>query len=295
MLNERFTVQASSLGSYFGVGFLPPEEQLQVDLGLIPNDFDEEAEKRMRLGRMLEDGILNYFEEEFGTPITNRNIEVHTGFDGMLRYKVDGEMVYNGEPTVVEAKISNASEAFTLSKGYYLQCQAYMGAMGYKQCMLLGLYQGKPIYRLIYRNEAVIDMIKELVVSVFAILNGMDDIESYPYDIVKLYTGKDRQSAVQDILSEDVELIEELAKLKKIIKTYEARIDEITDYFKNQYNSISFAGDGYTFTVQERTRRGGVVEEAFVQEHPEIDLDKYRGREISYKIVSVREKKEKQG
>jgi predicted phage-related endonuclease len=292
MNNQRYTVMASSLGSYFGVGFNTPSEQLNIDLGVVPNDFDDDAERRMRLGRMLENGILDYFEEEFGSPITNRNTETLDGFNGMLRVKLDGEMLYNGEDTVVEAKISNSSyEVFTLSKGYYLQCQAYMAVKGYRQALLLGLYQGKPIYRLIYRDEDVISDIRKMVEAVWGILNGITSIEDYPTDILRKYAKGTEHGDLDEFDDNDVNTVLEIQALTEAIRPLVDRQDDLKDELRTKYNNVEFDCPTFKFSVKMVGRKGGFDEAYFMQEHPDIDLDKYRKAGSESKMLNIRVKK----
>ena len=87
-MNKRINITASSLGSYFGVGFNTPEEQLEIDLGKMENIIDEESQDRMNLGNAMEEGCLNYFEGKLNVTITNRNTEILEDFDGLLRGKL---------------------------------------------------------------------------------------------------------------------------------------------------------------------------------------------------------------
>lgn len=289
---QRYTVMSSSLGSYFGVGFNSPFDQLLIDLGEKPNDFDDDAEKRMRLGRMLEDGVLNYFEEEFQTPITNRNRETLDGFNGMLRMKIDGEMVYNGEDTIVEAKVSNSNyEVFTLSMGYYLQCQSYMAVKGYRQAMLCGLYQGKPIYRLISRNEDVIQDIRIVVEAVWSILNGITSFEDYPKAIISKYSGASAQGELQEFDDNDVNTILEIQKLDEAIKPMEDHVKDLKDSLRDKYSNVEFDCPTFKFSVKNVSRAGGFDKAFFLQEHPEIDLSKYEKAGSNSKMLIIRAKK----
>ena len=63
MNKERFNIIANSLSSYFGCGFNTIDEQLDIDLGLIAKEFDQEAQERMDLGNCMEEGCLNFFEK----------------------------------------------------------------------------------------------------------------------------------------------------------------------------------------------------------------------------------------
>ena len=74
-MNSRYNVIASSLSSYFGVGFNTIQEQLDYDLGNEERVVDEEAQDRMDLGNAMEDGCLNYFEKKMGILIDERNSE----------------------------------------------------------------------------------------------------------------------------------------------------------------------------------------------------------------------------
>ena len=75
MNKERFNIIASSLSSYFGCGFNTIDEQLDIDLGLIAKEFDQEAQERMDLGNCMEEGCLNFFEKKLGIIIDERNTE----------------------------------------------------------------------------------------------------------------------------------------------------------------------------------------------------------------------------
>jgi len=46
MTKQRDYLRASSLGSYLGVGFNSPEEQLKIDLGQVEESFDEASMDR---------------------------------------------------------------------------------------------------------------------------------------------------------------------------------------------------------------------------------------------------------
>ena len=174
-LKIRNYVTPSSLGSYFGVGFLEPEEQIEIDLGNKEQTFDEDSEDRMRLGRCLEDSALNYFEETLGIVIEERNDQLRNFYDNKMLGKIDGMTILNGEKTVVENKISNAkSYRFTENLGYIFQVQSYMMATDTKQALLCGLYQGKPIYKIIQRDE---EMIKDITVKNY--------LEERIFDLIK--------------------------------------------------------------------------------------------------------------
>ncbi len=290
---ERTTVSASSLGSYFGVGFNDPLKQLMIDMGEMENDFDEEAEDRMELGNMLEDASLNFFEYKLNLFIFNRNIEVINALDGKLRLKLDGETIMDGLPTVVENKISNStSGVFTKNKGYEFQVQSYMLAKGYEQALLCGLYMGKPVWKLIKRNDDMIDDIKEMVDVVYGILNGLLSKEDFPWHLVHKYSNKIivEQYDTFDIL-EDGEYLERLPELNEELKALEDEKSSIIDYFKEKYKALAYKDDRYELTISQYQRNGTLDVNNLEMDHPEIDLTKYQSPGAV--VTTVRAKKKK--
>ena len=167
-MKERFDIIASSLSSYFGVGFNTVDEQLDIDLGLTEKVFDDEAQERLDLGNCMEDGCLNFFEKKLGIIIDERNNEYKYAVNGLLKCKRDGRTFIDGVETGVENKYSNSSsECFTESFGYELQCQAYMMAWGLDQWLLCGMHNGKPKMKLIKANKELQNVKCEKIISMF--------------------------------------------------------------------------------------------------------------------------------
>lgn len=291
-MSERYNITASALGSYFGVGFNTPYEQLMIDLGLMESEFDDDSMDRMRLGTELEDAVLNYFEYKLKISITNRNLEVLEDFDGKLRLKIDGETIYNGEPTIVECKVSNSTAGiFTKNKGYLLQTQAYMNKYGYNQCLLLGLYLGKPVWTLVKRDDEAIEDIEEMVETVFGILNGLLDESDFPYHLTEKYSGRNGPDEVQTFDEDDLGLAEEYAELAVEYSNLGKRLDEIKDAFKEKYSNMVFKNEDLSVRVTETERKGFLDEISLEMSHPDIDLDKYRKPSSKSKRITITKKK----
>lgn len=286
MNKERFAINASSLGNYFGVGFISPMEQLEIDLGEREADFTEAQKSRMLLGINLEDGMLNYFEEKLNTKITNRNTEVLNGFDGKLRFKIDGECILDGEPTIVENKISKLD--FTQEMGYIFQVNAYMESKGYRQAILCGLSAGDPLYRIFHYDSEIVEDIKEMVDSVFDILNGIADKDDFPWHLVEKYNPKEEplETIEEDEISLDDKLyIDELYSLKTAKAELEKREKELKAYLETQYSNKIYNGKDYTFSVKSGSRVGGYDMNLLVIEHPEIDFSQYKKPDSTFKTI----------
>ncbi len=290
---ERNTVSASSLGSYFGVGFNDPAKQLMIDMGEIENDFDEEAEERMEIGNLLEDASLNVIEFILKIKIGNRNVEVINALDGMLRLKLDGETVMDGEPTVVENKVSNSkSGVFTKNKGYLFQVQAYMMAKDYNQALLCGLYMGKPVWKIVKRDDDMIQDIKEMVTTIYGILNGLIGKDAYPWHLVEKYSSTvyEHELDLFDAI-EDGEYLEHLDEANVNLKYWGDVKDKIITHFKSKYKSLAFQNDDYKLAINKYVKQGSFDDITFSMEHPEIDLEKYKKEPIEITTVRLTNKK----
>lgn len=289
----RYTLTASALGNYFGVGFLDPMQQLEIDLGLVANEVDSESEERMMLGQELENGVLNFFERKLQISITDRNLVVKEGMNGMLRYKLDGKTILNGEETVVEAKVSNSqSSVFTNNLGYIMQCNSYMKDEGVNQALLCGLYHGKPIYKIIRRDESIIKDIEEMVVEVYSILNGITDVSSFPWHLVEKYSTSPKLETLTELEDSDFDYVVEYDMLSKSIKEQQKTLDSIKAYLKSKYNNVRYVNKelGYSFSISEQSRKGFLDEIALSMEFPNLDLDKFRKENSESKVIRVYKK-----
>lgn len=288
MIKERYDVIASSLSSYFGVGFQTVQEQLDIDLGKIAKEFDDEAQDRLNLGIAMEDGCINYFEQKMGIKIDERNSEYKYACDGKLKCKRDGRTFLDGIETGWENKYSNSSsECFTDSIGYELQCQAYMMAWGLDQWVLAGMWQGKPVYKLIKKDEEVQKDIETIVNAVVDILMGISDISDYPWDIVEKYSSQKqlKELSSEDIDDYDKELLNSLGKLKIKKKEIEDKISELETYAKGHYEDCKYEDDDFKYTISTADGKTSFDKNTFSIENPTIDITKYYVKGNSYRTV----------
>lgn len=287
-MKNRYNVIASSLASYFGVGFNTPQEQLDYDLGIEEKIVDEESQDRMNLGIALEDGCLNYFEKKMGILIDERNSEYKYAFEEQLKCKRDGRTFIDGVETGVENKYSNsASECFTDSLGYEIQCQAYMEAWGLDQWLLCGMWQGKPVCRIIKRNEELIKDIETIVNAVVEIMMGLRDIEDYPWDIVEKYS-KQKQLKVltdDDMEDYDKQLLNSVGKLKSQKKIIEDKLKELEDYAKTHYEDCKWEDDDYKYTISTTAGKSTFDKATFSIENPTININKYYREGTSFRTI----------
>jgi len=293
-MKERYDIIASSLSSYFGVGFNTIEEQLDIDRGLTEKEVDEDAQDRMDLGNAMEEGCLNYFEKKLNIVIDERNSEYKYAVNGLLKCKRDGRTFIDGVETGVENKYSNSkTKCFTDDFGYELQCQAYMMAWGLDQWLLCGMWQGQPKMKLIKKNEELQKDIEELVTRISSILMGLSDIEDYPWEIVDKYA---KVSALKSLDSEDIEeydkeLLHRIGELKDEIKVRETECKELEDYAKSHYADSRYQDEDYKYVISTGTRKGDIDKDKLSIEHPEIDLEEYRKPSTTYSTIRVTSRK----
>lgn len=293
-MKERYDVIASSLSSYFGVGFNTIQEQLDYDLGKEERIIDDDAQDRMDLGNAMEDACLNYFEKKMGIKIDERNSEYKYTCDDKLKCKRDGRTFLDGIETGVENKYSNSSsECFTDSIGYELQCQAYMMAWGLDQWLLCGMWQGKPTSKLIKKNEEIQKDIETIVDAVVEIMMGLREIDDYPWDIVEKYS-KQKQLKVlsdDDLEDYDKQLLNSMGKLKQQKKQIEAKIKELEDYAKSHYDDCKWSDDDFSYSISTSNGKETFDKNTFSIENPTIDLSKYYKEGSPYRTIRCTPKK----
>ena len=293
-IKERFDVIASSLSSYFGVGFNTVQEQLEYDLGLEENIVDDEAQDRMNLGIAMEDGCLNYFETKMGILIDERNSEYKYACDGKLKCKRDGRTFLDGVETGWENKYSNSSSGpFTEDLGYQIQCQAYMMAWGLDQWVLAGIHCGKPIYKLIKADADIQADIEKIVEAVVEIEMGLREIEDYPWDIVEKYSSQKRLKELndEDLEQYDKDLLNSLGKLKQKKKEIEDKISELENYAKVKYEDSKWEDSDFKYTISTYTGKQTFDKNTFSIENPTIDITKYYVAGNSYRTIRCTPKK----
>lgn len=290
----RYYLNSSAIGSYFGVGFNEPHEQFLIDSGQVEDTFDDEAQARMDLGNTLEDPVLDYFEQQLKIIIDGRNQEMMNFYDDKLKGIVDGMTTWNGLKTVVECKVSNAqSYKFTENMGYLFQVQAYMLATEAEQAILLGLYQGKPIYKVIPRDEEIIEDIKTMADFVYEVLIGLADWSEYPVELYEKYAKRSPLEDFDNITDLDVEIFSDIAKLKQEKATIEKQLKALEGQVKMKFDTGKYQGEDFNFTLSEGSRKGGIDTDLLSIEHPDIDLSKYEKAPSVYKTIRVSRKKGK--
>ena len=289
MTKQRDYVRASSLGSYLGVGFNDPETQLKIDLGQVTEDFDEAAQDRLSLGREFEDAALNYFEKKFNTTITNRNTETLPLYDGKLLGKVDGMTVLDGVRTVVENKISNSnSYKFTENLGYILQVQAYMLGTETDQALLCGIYQGRPIYKIIKRDEEIINDIKEIVDFIHSVMLGLETFDNYPTHLLAKYSKTKVLEPLTKVTDTDRAAFENLVVIKEQIKQLETQKKTLEETIKEKFDSGIYANDVIEVKLSEYSKSGGYDVDGIVMDYPDIPLDKYKKPDTKYRVINTK-------
>lgn len=289
-MNERFTIQASSLGDYFGVGFNPVKKRLEMDLGESDKELSKDETDRVMLGKCLENGILDWYEYFLGTPIINRNTETMTFMDGMIRGKIDGECIYNGEPTIVECKDSNSATKFTDSLGYILQCQAYMEAKGYKQALLLGLQSGVPSANLIKYDEELVKDIYTVAEHATAILSGIDTMEDYCWNIVDKYKENSEEPEELNLTENDFKAIDDLMEIKAKIKELKEAQDKIEKSFKQDRTNAQYSDGTYSVKITTTSRDNGYNMDMIKLAYPDIDFERFKKPSSTMQRLTIKRK-----
>lgn len=288
----RIHVTPSSLGSYFGVGFLSPEEQYKIDIGDEVQEFDDESMLRMELGNHLEDAAINYFQDViFKVPITDRNTEVKVTEDDKVRYKLDG-IIHFDEPAVFENKISNAvSGKFTDNMGYIIQLQTYMMYEGLNKGVLAGLYQGKPIYKIFDKDEELQADIAEMIDFIDNALSGFVDFyDDYPVHLLDKYGKVKLYEPITNLSSITINYLHELAELKHEESIIKNKIRALERAHENDFEIEAgvYEDDRVIVRVSQVNRSGGFDIDLFKELNPYMDLSSYMKPDYSYTMKRIK-------
>lgn len=275
---SRYYVRPSSLASYFGVGWNSPEDQLAYDSNKEEQVFGEDAEDRMNLGKYLEDASLDYFANKLGIEIKERNAELTDIYEGAIKAKFDGIAEMDGKTVLIENKISNAkSGPFTENPAYLFQVQAYLIDERFDKALLCGLYNGKPIYKWIERDEEVIADIKEMTDWVVNALMGLETFETFPEHLYEKYA----KSPIPKVLTVDDRTAEYFYKLG-LLNASKSDIEKQIKDLKKEYEDVTIEGAGVyendfvKVKVSAYERKGSIDYLTMGLDHPEIDFSKYR-------------------
>jgi len=214
--------------------------------------------------------------------------------DNKMKGKIDGRTMYNGIDTVVEVKVSNAkSYKFTENLGYLMQVQCYMMATETQQALLCGLYQGKPIYKVIPRDEEMIADIMRMSDYIVDVLMGLDEFENYPEDLVLKYSKTSLLEPLEGVDEIDIDSFGHLVNLKASKKDIDAEIKLIEGIIKEKFETGKWEDASYKVALSEGSRRGGVDLDRLSIEHPEIDYTTYMKPSSTYRTLRITKKKRK--
>lgn len=285
-------LRPSSLGSYFGVGFNSPEQQFMYDTGQEEVVFDEESKARLKLGTFFEDKILDYFEDILGIIITDRNTQVIHFYDGKLHGKLDGRSMYQGQPVVIEAKMSNSEyKKFTENQGYMIQSQCYMmDDPEIAGTLLLGLQNGRPVYKYVPRDPEIIDDIKRMVDFVLALSNGEETWDNYPYDLIEKYSGNKPLPPIDSVEDFEIDYIKKLVDINEQIKVLSEDKKYIEAHLKQNYGIGKYDDDQVSMSLGVYSRKGGIDIDRLTIDYPEVNIENYRQPDSSYKTLRVKTK-----
>lgn len=286
--SKRTYVRPSSLGSYFGVGFNDPYTQLQIDMGEIEETFDDEAEDRMSVGRHFEDSSLNYFEDKLKIIISNRNDRIYEFYDAKMRGKIDGMTWLNGEETVVENKVSQSDyENFIDKKAYIFQVQCYMLATNTHQALLCGFQRGRPLYKLVYRDDDMIKDIKEMVDFVTDVMKGIRQWSQYPSHLYEKYTTKKVLPNITELDNSTRAKFIRLNELRQQKGDIEDKIKDLNEELSNSFELGIFDDGQLRIIVSESEGRVAYDMNTLMIEHPEINWTSYSRKSPNYRQIRI--------
>jgi len=233
--DRKYRINASELGTIFGVNPYQTPFQLWAKTTGIMFDVDELVSKAAELGNLFEPALLTYYENKYG-PI-ERQVEFKAPNDLPLAATLDGIRVDRTE--VVEAKTSGLVW-FTpemrekwgddFPEQYAYQVQAQMYCSGVYRARLIALVAGAGGIK---EYEAELDVAAmEQIVEVACdwwdvhVIGGMQPQTSYAdHDAIKRI--KPNAGVGIELNADDERKIRRINRLTRIKSTAEKRIEEL--------------------------------------------------------------------
>jgi hypothetical protein len=164
-----------------------------------------------------------------------------------------------------------------------------------QQALLCGLYQGKPIMKLIKRDEQIIEDITRMVEFIHNVLIGIDTFDNYPVDILERYSKTQILEDIENLSPKDEEDIMSLAVLKDKKKVLESQISAIEDRLKTVYESGKYENSLISFSISNNERKGGIDEMNLSiwlsALGIDFDLEQFRKPSSRYKVLKVKSKR----
>jgi hypothetical protein len=155
------------------------------------------------------------------------------------------------------------------------------------------LYHGKPIYKIIPRDEETINLIGMLVDFLYDCFSGLASPSEFPYHLIGYYAGAGSVVEEVNFDEDDKALATELYGLRLAAKMYDPRINELETYFKSKFKNVKYDADQFSVSITTSTRKGGLDIDAIKMDYPTLNEDKYKMPDSEYTTLRFAKKKPK--
>jgi predicted phage-related endonuclease len=162
-----------------------------------------------------------------------------------------------------------------------------------EQALLCGIYQGKPIYKIIKRDEEIIKDIREITDFVHSVMLGLETFDNYPTHLLAKYSKTKLLEPLTKVTDYDKATFENLATIRAQIKVLEDQKKEIEEIIKNKYDKGIYVDDNIEVKISEYSKAGGIDVDTLNMDYPQIDLNKYAKPPIVYRTITTKFNKKK--
>lgn len=274
---RRSMIGSSDVPAIFGVGYAnqSPATIWYSKIGDDVTENDEETEKRMRIGKILEPALSDIFVVETGLQVIDPGeftIYRHPALS-WLGSTLDRQVIHDDYGEIpLELKAVNYFNRNDWTGEpplkFQVQVQQQMAVTGASHAYLMGLIGGdEPVIKLIERNQRFIDAMIVKLLDFWGFverreLPPVDESEATAKVLAKLWP-KDSGESVQ-LPPESMQWDAELVAAKATAKAAEATIKSLENKIKASIGSATdgVLPSGERYTWKHQSRKGYVVNDS---------------------------------
>lgn len=275
---KRTSVSSSKIASILNKShFKDVIEQWLIDTKQKKPVFTATSMQKMEMGTRLEPIIKEAIEKHFSIELTVDKKRYH--HDDKDYFTIEFDALDYANKVVYEFKNTEMEEKHIIDQ-YYAQVQFAMYIIGWDTARICYLRNGWDLgYVEIKRDENFIEhmviacdyywhcLSNEIEPDPATIDNFVSNIEFYK----KEETKGDTEAEMEE---EDIDLLHEWGRLKRIINELEIEEARIKGHFAEKWGK--YKDDHINYSNIEFEREGGYDIRALIKDHPEIDFTKYK-------------------
>ena len=302
-------IGGSDVGTILGVNkFKSPYVLFLEKTGKIePENVDDKLQ--VRLGHKMEQVVAEIYEEETGTKVQKSNRSYRSKKYPFLVGHIDRKLV--GSKKGLEIKTTSSWNKTDYKEGeippsHFYQCMFYMMITGIHDWDIATLRDNNEFYvmHVSWNEEIASEILHECIEFWKCVESGVWDKpidgsintetaigKAFPCN-VDMIPQENLPVTIEnrvDVIGSYFELVQSIKQLETTKKSVENELKAILGN-----NQVGFIGDEYKVTWIPKKRSAGIDIDKLKEDHPEINIEKYRKPQIEYREFKIAKIKKKE-